>query len=66
MIQCKSFTVKQKEVEKMDRESYLYMRARRSQKTACVEGKKNWDINYVVKIIEEWEKMQGLFKGVKR
>lgn len=50
----------------MDKESYLYMRARRAQKTACVEGKKNWDINYVVKIIEEWGKMQGLFKGVKR
>ena len=49
----------------MDKESYLYMRARRAQKTACVEGKKNWDINYVVKIIDEWEKMQKLFKGVK-
>ena len=45
----------------MDRESYLYMRARRAQKTACVEGKKNWDINYLVKIIDEWEKMQKLF-----
>lgn len=66
MIQCKSFTVKQKEVEKMDKESYLYMRARRLQKTACVEGKKNWDINYLIKIIKEWEEMQRLFKRSKR
>ena len=46
----------------MDRESYLYMRARNAQKTACVDGKKTWDINYVVKFIDEWEKMQRLFK----
>ena len=46
----------------MDRESYLYMRARIAQKTACAEGKKKWDINYIVKFIEEWEKTQRLFK----
>lgn len=45
----------------MDKESYLYMRARRAQKTVCVEGKKKWDINYVIKIIKEWEEMQRLF-----
>lgn len=49
----------------MDRESYLYMRARRAQKTVRVEGKKNWDINYIVKFIYEWEKMQRLFNGGK-
>lgn len=46
----------------MDRESYLYMRARRAQKTACVDGKKRFDINYIVKFIDEWEKTQRLFK----
>ena len=50
----------------MDRESYLYMRARRAQKTACVDGKKSFDINYIVKFIDEWEKMQKLFNGGKK
>ena len=50
----------------MDRESYLYMRARIAQKTACMEGKKKWDINYIVIFIDEWEKMQRLFKESKK
>lgn len=50
----------------MDKDNYLYMRARHAQRTACKDGKKNWDIFYIKKIIEEWEQMQLLFKGVKK
>lgn len=50
----------------MDKDNYLYMRARRAQKTACVDGKKNWDIFYIKKVIEEWEQIQVLFGVVKK
>lgn len=62
MIQFKKFHSETKGGIKMDRESYLYMRARNVQKTACADVKKKWDINYILKFIDEWEKMQRLFK----
>lgn len=65
MILCK-FHSETKGGIKMDRESYLYMRARIAQKAACADRKKSWDINYIVKFIDEWEKMQKLFNGGKK
>lgn len=49
----------------MDKESKLYQRGRCVQKILCGEIGKNWDIYYIIKIIEEWEKMQELFRGGK-
>lgn len=49
----------------MDKESKLYQRGRRLQRILYGENGKNWDIYYIIKIIEEWEKMQDLFRGDK-
>ena len=50
----------------MDKESKLYQRGRHLQRILYGEIGKNWDIYYIIKIIEEWEKMQDLFRGDKK